>query len=909
MVWYPTGVRFPSSAPWHARELTALFDAFKTSERGLSSSDARARRAACGPNSIPAAKPESIVSIVVRQFRSPLIYVLVAASFVVLVLGETTDAAIILAVLVFNAIAGAVQEGRAQNTLRALRSFVDTKATVLRDGAEVILSDTEVVPGDVVLLQEGEKIPADVRFFATRNLKTDESALVGESQPVPKLADTLPDETSPVADRRNMGFKGTSVVAGTGFAVVIATGIETEIGRIAATIAGAVTEIPLQSDIRNLSRLIIAVVAAISGVLFLSGVALGFSALQMFSIVVSLAVSVIPEGLPIVMTLVLATGVWRMSKRHALVKRLQAVEALGQARVIAVDKTGTLTRNELVVQKVYAGGEVFVVEGEGYEPQGRVLAGDAPVVLMDASELRAVGVMAALAANARVVAAPGKRFQVAGDPTEAAMLVFAEKLGLSREALEREMPLIEDMPFESQLKYHAFVRKADGAHILSVVGAPEVVLERSSRVLSGGKRVALSVREKRELEDVFLGFSAEGLRVVGFAQSSSRARVSPEDPSGLTFVGFLAMKDGLRAEVPAAMQRAHAAGIRVVMITGDHRITAQAIGKEAGIYRDGDGVLTGADIDAHSDLVLRDKVSGVSVFARVTPEHKLRIIEAFRARGDIIAMTGDGVNDAPSLVAADLGVAMGGIGTEVAKEASDIVLLDDNFGSIISAIEEGRSIYKTIRKVILYLFSTSIGEALTIAGALFAGLPLPLLPTQILWLNFVTDGFLTVALAMEPKEQGLLEGRFRRPGKYLVDRPMTLRMFFLGVPMALGTLVLFSAYAGGDMAKALTMCLTVLAVFQWFNAWNCRSDRASVFSRGFFANKWLIAATALVVALQFFAVYAPALQAILHTTALSLSEWLLVLPVALSIIAIEEARKYVVRRQKRRLEFGIPTRA
>lgn len=878
------------------RERAALFQDLGTSEAGLSREEAKRRQETYGKNSLPTAKPEHILSIFLRQFKSPLIYVLLGACGVVFYMGERVDALVILAVLVINAVIGSAQEGRAQNTLRALRSFVDTKATVLRGGVEMILSDADIVPGDIVLLQEGEKIPADVRFFIAHNLQTDESSLTGESQPVAKTADTLTDESVPITEQKNMGFKGTNVVAGNAFAVVVATGADTEIGSIAVKIAKIDTEIPLQADIRALSRLIIAAVAFASALIFLYGLAVGFSLREMFATVVSLAVSIIPEGLPVVMTMVLATGVWRMSKRNALVKRLQAVEALGQARVVAVDKTGTLTRNELVVQRAYAGGSLFTAEGEGYDSRGRILKGDSPAALADEKELMRLGAIAALSANARIISLEGsKRWQIAGDPTEAAMLVFAQKLGLSKETLEAEMPLVEDVPFESRLKYHAMVRVSDGEHALSMVGAPETILERSAKVCQGGRTIPLSDKKRRELEDMFLSFSAEGLRVIGIAERRGTARVSPEDPKELVFVGFLGMKDGLRKEVPEAMRRAREAGIKVVMITGDHRITAQAIGKEAGIYREGDGVLTGPDIDSHSDLALREKIAGVSVFARVTPEHKLRIIEAYRARGIIIAMTGDGVNDAPSLVAADLGVAMGGIGTEVAKEASDIVLLDDNFGSIVSAVEEGRSIYKTIQKVILYLFSTSIGELFTIAGALFVGLPLPLLPTQIIWLNFVTDGFLTVALAMEPKEKNLLAGRFARAGRYLIDAGMFWRICFLGFPMAVGTLIVFSAYTG-DMAKALTMSLTVLAVFQWFNAWNCRSESHSAFGKGMFANRWLIAATALVVLAQAAVVYTPFLQKIFHTTALSLSEWLLVVPVAASIILIEEVRKFFVRR-------------
>ncbi|MDP3763429.1 MAG: HAD-IC family P-type ATPase, partial [bacterium] len=463
-----------------------------------------------------------------------------------------------------------------------------------------------------------------------------------------------------------------------------------------------------------------------------------------------------------------------------------------------------------------------------------------------------------------------------------------------------------------KLKYHATVHKTDSTNLsaskqdfLTVVGAPEVLLSLSQKIWRGGKSYRLSNEEKQGLEATFLAMSQEGLRVIALAESREVSGVvSSETINDLTFVGFFGMKDALRPEVRDAMQKATSAGIRVVMITGDHKTTAQAIAKEAGIYKDGDSTLTGEEIDILSHAELSLKLARTSVFARVTPEHKLRIIMAYKARGEIVAMTGDGVNDAPSLIAADLGVAMGKIGTEVAKEASDIVLLDDNFGSIVSAVEEGRNIYKTIKKVILYLFSTSWGEALTITGALLLGFPLPLLPAQIIWLNFVTDGFLDVALAMEPKEEGLLRGNFERPKKYLVDKLMARRMFIMALPMAIGTLYIFNGYLPigetgieTDLTKAWTISLTTLAVFQWFNAWNCRSESKSIFQMNPFSNKFLVGATVIVIFLQFIALHTPFLQKVLHTVPLEFSEWLVIIPIAASVVVVEEIRKFFYRRK------------
>ncbi|MDP3784590.1 MAG: HAD-IC family P-type ATPase, partial [bacterium] len=823
--------------------------------------------------------------------------ILLAASAVVFLMGETIDGSIILAVLLFNAVVGTIQEGKAQNTLLALKKFVETRATVLREGKELIVPDSEVAPGDIIILQEGEKVPADARIIAAANLKIDEAALTGESEPVHKITDILEGADLATAEQKNMVFKGTHILAGNGRAIVVATGMFTVIGKISKEIAAIDTEIPLKANIRHLSRLIIITVASISVLLFLLGTVSGKSAPEMFATVVSLSVSIIPEGLPIVMTLVLATGVLRMSKRNALVKKLQAVEALGQARIIAVDKTGTITKNEMVIQKVYLDGKFFEVGGIGYEPKGEIRLNGNMIDAANYPELLFAGKIAAFCANARVMFSEEEKiWRVAGDPTEAAMLVLAQKLGFYKDDLERESPLVGEIPFDYKLRYHATVHRLDGQKFLAVVGAPEVILSLSH----------VSTEEKQELESVFLSMSQEGLRVIALAQTSEALAshslrrsgpetLTPEGIKSLTFVGFFGMKDALRPEVRDAMQKAASAGIRVVMITGDHKVMAQAIAKEAGIYQDSDTILTGQDIDAFSDAELYEKLAKTSVFARVTPEHKLRIIKAYKARGEVVAMTGDGVNDAPSLVAADLGVAMGKIGTEVAKEASDIVLLDDNFGSIVSAVEEGRSIYKTIKKVILYLFSTSWGEALTITAALLLGYPLPLLPAQIIWLNFVTDGFLDVALAMEPKEEGLLRGNFERPKKYLVDKLMTQRIFIMAVPMMIGTLFLFKGYFENDLAKAWTISLTTLAVFQWFNAWNCRHESKSIFQMNPFSNKFLVGATLTIIFLQLLVVYNPFMQKLLRTAPLELSEWLLIIPIAASIVLVEEIRKFFYR--------------
>lgn len=891
-----------SSMDWYLKTPQEIFPLLKTNDHGLSAKEAKRRLESSGANRLPEAKTRSLTSLFFEQFQSPLIYVLLIASGVVFVLSEFVDAFLILFVLLFNAIVGTIQEGRAQNTLAALKAFVKTSATVIRDGKELIIPDSEVVPGDIVLLQEGEKIPADGRLLEAYNLQLDEAALTGESKPVHKSSEPIERIGLQTAEQRNMAFKGTHVVTGHGKMVVAATGVKTVIGKISKEIAAIDTEIPLKGDIRHLSRIIIATVGISAAILFLVGIQMGNPLEEMFITVVALSVSVIPEGLPIVLTLVLATGVWRMSKRNALIKKLQAVEALGQANILAIDKTGTITRNELAIQKVFVDGKLFEVTGNGYEPKGEAMLykGEGAKEAVTPAEVPGLLLAARAAtfcASARIsYSSKEKRWRVSGDPTEAALLVFGEKMGFKKDDMEKQYPLTQEIPFDYRLKYHATVHMMDKKSYLTIVGAPEVLLDQTKQIWEKGREKPFGKREREEIETLISGMSQEGLRVLAFAiHENIGGETNPETLPSLVFGGLYAMSDGIRTEVKDAIAQTQRAGIRVVMITGDHKITAQSVAKEVGIFKEGDDIITGKELEELSEKNLLERLDKTSVFARVAPQHKMRIVQAYKARGEVIAMTGDGVNDAPPLVAADLGVSLGTIGTEVAKEAADIVLLDDNLSSIDAAIEEGRSIYKTIKKVILYLFSTSLGEMITISAALLLGLPLPLVAAQIIWLNLVTDGFLTVALAMEPKEKGLLSRSFKR-SHYLVDSLMASRMAIMSIPMAVGTLLLFSFYHEENITKAWTISLTTLAVFQWFNAWNCRSEEKSMAQMSPSSNPFLVGATIIIILLQLLAVYNPFMQQILRTTSISLQEWLLIIPIAFSIVIAEEVRKFIYRR-------------
>ncbi|MDE2031079.1 MAG: HAD-IC family P-type ATPase [Patescibacteria group bacterium] len=879
---------------WHSISIVEALKKADSTEKGLSLEEANRRFITYGPNILPEEKTPGLFYNFLSQFFSPLIIILIIASIIVLFMGEFVDGVIILFVIFFNAIVGTVQEGRAQNTLKALKNYIEGSATVIRDNKISIIPDKEVVVGDIIILQEGEKVPADARLIITNSLKADESSLTGESIPVEKNADEVYFENVQILDKRNMVWKGTNVASGYAHGVVVATGISTEIGKISKSITSIDEDVPLRKNIANLSKIIIAAVFVIGLIVFFLGISHGDSAREMFAIVVSMSVSIIPEGLPIVMTIVLASGVWRMTQRNVLVKKLQAVEALGQVNVIAVDKTGTLTKNEMVLEKVYVDSKMYSIGGLGYEPKGEISLDNLVIDPLNHPDLLMAGRVASFCVNAKAVyIEESKKWKVSGDPTEVAMGVFAQKIGFNNSKSESEK--IFEIPFDYITKYHLNIHKFEDKNFLTAVGAPEQVLNLCDRVWRKQKSEKLLKEEKDEIEKIFLEMSNQGYRMLAIAiDTNSKEVVHIDELSHLTFIGFYGLKDPIREEVHNSILQANSAGIRVVMITGDHKITASAIAKEAGILHEGDEVILGEELDKLSDAELLDRFDKVSVFARVTPSHKLKIIELFKKKGDIVAMTGDGVNDAPSLADADLGVAMGGIGTEVAKEASDIILLDDNFGNIILAVEEGRSIYKTIKKVVLYLFSTSIGEVLAIIGSIFLGFPLIVLPSQIIWLNFVTDGFLDVSLGMEPKEDGLLKHRVKH-SKYILDWSSSRRMIFMGLIIAFGSLFIFSRYLNFELDKALTVSMTTLAVFQWFNAWNCKSENQSIFSVNPFKNMYLVEATLLVIILQLLAIYTPFMQSILHTVPLNLYDWLAVISTAASIIFLEEIRKLFYR--------------
>lgn len=845
-----------------------------SSIHGLSSEDFKHQFAKFGPNTIPVTKPRSIFLIFLSQFRSPLIFILLGAGVFILSLREYTDSLLVFIVLIFNAIIGSFQEGKAQNTLLALRRFSQTKATVVRDGKELIIDDSRLVPDDIVILREGEKIPADITLIESVDLRVNEAALTGESVPVHKSVNGTDSTQSQL-------FKGTTIVGGFGTGRVVATGLNTRIGQISQEITGIEPDLPIKREITKISRIIIFLVVALSLVILLIGILRGFSLELMVRTIVSLGVSIIPEGLPVVLTLVLALGVWKMSKRNALIKNLQAVEVLGQATVIVVDKTGTITKNELSVTDIILDPKYsLTVSGTGYDPNGQITSPSGKALPMQ--QLEILGLIAYSTASASVYLNDSGEYLVSGDPTEAALYILGQKIDrqFSLE-FEKNLNKIEEKPFDYVKKYHTAIVKYQNKHFLTVAGSPEKLFE----------LCALSKKDTKDLMQSIQDLSGRGLRTVALAYADGTKSI-PENLPKLNFCALVGMQDNLQENVNESVYAVKNAGIRVIMATGDHVETAKSIAREAGIFVEGDTVLTGADMAKMDDTRLKKEIQTCTVFARVTPEDKIRIINTLKSQGHIVAMTGDGVNDAPSLTAANLGIAMGKIGTEVAKEASSIILLDDNFSSIVAAIEEGRVIFQKIKNILVYLFSTGAGEVLVILVAISLGFGVPLKPSQIIWMNFVTDVFIVLALAFENRERSLLTQKWSKTQHSMLDRTMLIRVLIMGAVITLGSLILYYPYRIVDPVKASTITLTVLAVFQWVNAFNVRSETSSVLRSGIYSMRYLLLAVVLVSVLQAFAIYHPFFQSVLGTTALSAGEIVVIVAMSSSVIFVEELRKY-----------------
>ncbi len=862
----------------------------QSSAQGLSPEEAQRRLQAQGPNLLPEARAASPLRRFARQIDNLLIYLLLASALITVLLGHVLDSVVIAGVVLINAVIGYLQEGKAEEALAALRSLVSPQATVMRAGRRLEIPARELVAGDVLVLNAGDRISADVRPLEANNLNLDESALTGESTPVEKSLQQLALDT-PLADRADMAYSGTLVTAGQGLGVVVATGLGTEIGRISQLLTSVTPlQTPMLRKMARFGQMLSAAILAIAALAFVFGhYVRAYPAADMFMAAVGLAVAAIPEGLPAILTIILAIGVRRMAKRLAIIRRLPAVETLGAVTVICTDKTGTLTRNEMMVQHLLVPGADYVIEGEGYAPMGAILAGGQPVGGEVLDALFPVGRLCLLC-NDAALAETAAGWSLSGDPTEGALLSLGLKLGLSAQELALRYPRIDVIPFDSAHRFMTTLHHShEGEAWILLKGAPEAVLP---KCVDGARLQDWHARS----EELARG----GLRVLALAQKHAPHAQPELDFSdvedGFELLGLAGMIDPPREDAVVAVARCREAGITVKMITGDHAVTAAAVGQSFGL---GGTPLTGPDLAALDDAALHRAVTATSIFARVSADQKLRLVQALQAGGEIVAMTGDGVNDAPALKQADVGVAMGGKGTDAAREAAEVVLTDDNFTSIAAAVEEGRTVDDNLRKALVYVLPTNGGEAASLLVALLLGLTLPITPLQILWVNMVTAVTLSLSLAFEPAEGHVMRRPPRAPNAPLMDAYLIWRVLYMSVLLGLGTLgfFLWESARVQSLEAARTAAVNVLVMAEVFYLFNCRRLRAPAMGRAAFTgNRYVWLAIALLGVLQLLFTYLPAMQGLFSTTALDARAWAGILLFAWALYLLVELEKYLFRR-------------
>lgn len=888
------------SAAWHALNSDAALNELQSVREGLPQAEAGARLQRFGANRIDAATSRSALVRFALQFHNVLIYVLLGSALVTALLRHWIDTGVILGVVLVNALVGFVQEGKAERALDALKRLLAHHAMVRRDGAWHAIPATEVVPGDIVGLQSGDKVPADLRLLATRDLQIDESTLTGESMPVEKGVDPVAADSA-IGDRSCIAYSGTMVTYGTGHGVVVATGVASEIGRISALMREVPTlHTPLLRKLAQLSRWLTLAILALAAATFSFGVWVRDYALaDMFVAAVGLAVAAIPEGLPAIMTITLAIGVQRMARRNAIIRRLPAVETLGSVTVICSDKTGTLTRNEMTVRSVALPRRMIDATGEGYDPHGSFSVEGVEIDAREDDELIELA-HAALLCNDAELHRQEDRWQLSGDPTEGALIAFALKAGLDKDKLRAEFPRSDAIPFESQHRFMATLHHDHAGHAhVYLKGAPEQVLAMCAFERRDGRDEALALAYWEEQTG---RMASRGERLLAVARKAAPAHMRElrygDVQSGLSLLGVVGMIDPPRADAIEAIRECHHAGIQVKMITGDHLVTARAVADAMGI---GGAAMAGADLDGLGDAQLREVVARTNVFARTSPEHKLQLVTALQEDGELVAMTGDGVNDAPALKRADVGIAMGRKGTEVAKEAAEVVLTDDNFASIAHAVAEGRTVFDNLKKSIMFVLPTSGGEALTILAAILMGRVLPITPAQILWVNMVTAVTLALALAFEPPERDTMVRPPRVPGAPLLSGFLLWRTLMVSLVLVAGTFGLFAWYGdqGVEVDLARTVAVNTLVFFEIFYLFNCRRLADAAWSRtGLVGNRYVLYAVGLLLVLQLLFTYSPPMQLVFATVALGPADWLRVIAVALGVFLLVELEKAWVRRRR-----------
>ena len=878
---------------WHTLAADAAFALLGGSPAGLTGAEAARRLSEYGPNELEARKSVSAWETFVAQFKNVLILILLSATILSGFLGHTLEATVITIIVLFAVVLGFVQEHRAGRALEALRQMAAPTARVARDGEEVVVAARELVPGDVVVIRTGDRVPADARVFESINLAVDEAALTGESVAVEKTAAPLAEAGLPLGDRRNMLYAGTSATYGRGRAVVAATGMATEFGKIARMVESVdAGRTPLQENLdrlgATLGKAALVVVAIVVGV----GLLRGMPPIEIFMFGIALAVAVVPEALPAVVTISLAIGVRRMVKRHALVRRLPIVETLGSTSVICSDKTGTLTKNEMTVRELCVDRQLFALSGTGYQPSGELLRDG--VALAPPPEVQALLRAAVLASDARLVHRDN-RWTIDGDATEGALLVAAKKAGLDPARLADDEPRVGEIPFTSDRRRMTTLHRPDDGDVVAYSkGAAEDVIAGCTHHKAAGPSAALTAADRDWFREVEQRMAAQGLRVLAIAMKPAASLADAE--SGMTLLGLVAMLDPPRPEARIAVETCERAGIRAVMITGDHPLTARTVAQELGLLK-GDRVVTGRELDRMDDAAFAREVERIGVYARVSPADKLRVVDAWQKRGNIVAMTGDGVNDAPALKKADIGIAMGITGTDVSKEAAGMTLLDDNFASIVAAVEEGRVVFGNIKKYLIYLLSCNVGEIVLLAGSVLVGLPMPLTAVQILYVNLATDGLPALALAVDPPDGDLMQRQPRDPRIGVFTRPVVAMLLAAGIWSGMVNMSLFIWLIGHGRAvdDAMALVFVTLVLIQFFNAYNCRSDRHSIFVRPF-ANRWLNLAVAWEVALLIAIVYLPFFQPAFGTFSLTPADWALVIGLGFSIVPVIEAVKWMARR-------------
>ncbi len=867
----------------YVKEIQDLMLRLKTSINGLSDYEAKLRLAQYGKNLLEEEKPTSPLIAFLAQFKNPLMLLLILASTVSFLVGKSVDAIGIIAAVILSAVLGFVQEFKAEKAIRALKKLVSLKALVIRNGEKRVILADELVVGDIIILDEGDKVPADARLFEANNLTTDESILTGESTPVEKELVVL--SSREIFERKNEVFMGTVVTRGRGKAIVTGTGKSTEVGKIAEKLTTIRDEkSPLQKNLDALGKTLGLIGITLSAAFFAIGFFKGFDLLKLFTTSVSLAVAAVPEGLPTIMTITLAIGMQRMAAKNAIVRKMHSVETLGSATVICSDKTGTLTMNEMNVRKVYADSKFFELNN------GLVMQNSNEIAVAKDPTLQLLTKIGGLCNNAFITSEEGESPHVAGDQVDSAVFQLALDVFGSHENICRNCKFIHEIPFDSKRKLMSMVYMLDGELVMLTKGAPEILVEKCSKIFEYGRARDITPVDKQRFLDAEAKMAEAALRNIAVAFKNlqgEKEAYDESDESNLVLVGLVGMNDPPRAEAKEAIQVANAAGIKVIMITGDSAGTAKATASELG-FTPGK-VITGKELEQLSQQDLEKYISEVNVIARASPDHKLRIVAALKAKGHIVAMTGDGVNDALALKQADIGVAMGKNGTEIARETADLVLVDDNFATIISAIEHGRKIYDNIRNFIRFQLSTNIAALITMLSAPLIGLGLPLTTLQILWINLIMDGPPALALGVEPSDRHVMQRKPRNPTEHILSKPVLFDILVSGLIMAVGVVLLFASES--NSAKAVTLAFTAMVLFQVFNAFNCRSfSRSGLFYRPF-SNSLLLAAILSVILMQYLIVSTPIGNSFFSTVPLEAIDWLKAMGVALIILVYGELRK------------------